>query len=130
MIQSATRRINDIANLLLSRHEQVPGTERHNVVPADELFAALSHIRKTTPIYVDFNLLGSSGAVVTKDLVARGYAEVYLVTGESLENLPPMPWVTAILSKSMPILNTQRSPSRPAIRENNARPATHRGALR
>lgn len=66
----------------------------------DELFAKLSEIDPSSPFYVDENLGNEvKGEVVTKELFALGFKNLYLATGYPAEWFKHITWVKGVVGK-------------------------------
>lgn len=66
-----------------------------------EDFKKVSHLYAVeTPIYIDSSLGNNvKGEVVSKEIYAQGFTEIYLCTGYEPDHFPPMPWIKKILGK-------------------------------
>ena len=68
-----------------------------------EFLAAVEHLPKDTPIYLDSHLAkGLRGEDIARDLHAKGFSNLFLATGHSPESLPPLPWIKKVVGKEPP----------------------------
>ena len=69
----------------------------------ESMVPLLPGIPLDTPLYVDVSLQsGARGEDIAKDLIARGYREVYLTTGYDAHHVAQVAGVRAILGKTPP----------------------------
>ena len=70
--------------------------------------ASLEELDPRTPVYVDRNLgEGEKGEIIAQKLVTAGFGEVYLATGENIDDLPRVPWVKGVRGKMPPWVDTK-----------------------
>lgn len=75
-----------------------------------EFRTAVPSIDRATSVYIDSSLSGGEkGEALAKELSEMGFTELYLATGYSPEQFPPMPWIKGILGKE-PVWDTNEAP--------------------
>lgn len=69
----------------------------------EELFKALPHIDRTTPIYLDSNLGGGiRGEDIAIALRSEGFGEIFIATGYSHDSLSALPDGVRVVGKEPP----------------------------
>ena len=83
--------------------EMVLAMDKDEIRFPKEFLAAVEHLPKDTPIYLDSRLAkGLRGEDIARDLHAKGFSNLFLATGHSPESLPPLPWIKKIVGKEPP----------------------------
>jgi len=70
---------------------------------ASDFLARAAEFDRTARIYIDSNLgNGVRGEEISKEIFALGFQEIYLITGHSQAEFPPLPHIRAIRGKEPP----------------------------
>ncbi|MBU0504356.1 hypothetical protein KJ708_00040, partial [bacterium] len=70
--------------------------------PAD-FISDSKEIDKTTPLYIDSQLGDDvKGEDLAKEYFEQGFENIYLATGYSKDDFPPMPWIKGVVGKEPP----------------------------